>query len=47
VPAELHVYAGAPHGVKGFTGVPVAQRYTEGINEWLGAQLQASSAQVI
>jgi acetyl esterase/lipase len=47
VPAELHVYAGAPHGVKRFTGVPVAQRYTEGINEWLGAQLQASSAQVI
>jgi len=47
VPAELHVYAGAPHGVKRFTGVRVAQRYSEGINEWLGAQLQASSAQAI
>ncbi len=41
VPAELHVYAGAPHGVKRFAGVPVARRYVEGINEWIGAQLQA------
>ena len=45
VPAELHVYAGAPHGVKRFGDVPVAQRYIGGINGWLGAQLQASSAQ--
>ncbi|HEX2745417.1 MAG TPA: alpha/beta hydrolase [Streptosporangiaceae bacterium] len=41
VPAELHVYAGAPHGVKRFADVPVARRYTEGINEWIGSQLQA------
>jgi acetyl esterase/lipase len=44
VPAELHVYAGAPHGVKRFTDVPVARRYIAGINEWIGAQLQALSA---
>jgi acetyl esterase/lipase len=42
VPAELHVYAGAPHGVKRFTDVPVARRYIAGINDWIGAQLQAS-----
>jgi acetyl esterase/lipase len=47
VPAELHVYAGAPHGVKRFVDVPVARRYIAGINEWIGAQLQASSAQAI
>ena len=40
VPAELHVYAGAPHGVKQFADVPVARRYIEGISEWIGAQLQ-------
>jgi acetyl esterase/lipase len=45
VPTELHVYAGAPHGVKRFVDVPVARRYVEGINEWLAAQLRASSAQ--
>lgn len=44
VPAELHVYAGAPHGVKRFTDVPVARRYIAGINEWIGAQLQAPAA---
>jgi acetyl esterase/lipase len=42
VPAELHVYAGAPHGVKRFASVPVARRYVEGINEWIGGQLQDS-----
>jgi hypothetical protein len=31
VPAELHVYAGAPHGVKRFAGVPVADRYIAGM----------------
>lgn len=40
VPAELHIYAGAPHGVKQFADVPVARRYIEGINDWLGARLQ-------
>ncbi|HTW04244.1 MAG TPA: alpha/beta hydrolase [Streptosporangiaceae bacterium] len=44
VPAELHVYAGAPHGVKRFAGVPVARRYITGISEWIGAQLEASAA---
>lgn len=40
VPAELHVHPGAPHGVKRFAGVPVAQRYTQGINDWIGRQLR-------
>jgi acetyl esterase/lipase len=44
VPAELHVYAGAPHGVKQFAGIPVARRYIEGIDEWIGAQLQGVTA---
>jgi acetyl esterase/lipase len=44
VSTELHVYAGAPHGVKRFVDLPVAQRYIEGINEWVGIQLQASPA---
>jgi acetyl esterase/lipase len=47
VPTELHVYAGAPHGVKRFVDVPVAQRYIEGINEWIGLQLQAPSEQLV
>jgi hypothetical protein len=42
VPTELHVYAGAPHGVKRFVDVPVARRYIEGINEWIGAQFRAA-----
>ena len=41
VPAELHIYAGAPHGVKQFGDVPVARRYIDGINDWIGAQFQA------
>jgi acetyl esterase/lipase len=41
VPAGLHIYAGAPHGVKQFADIPVARRYIEGINERTGAQLQA------
>ncbi len=41
VAAELHIYAGAPHGVKQFTDVPVARRYIEGINGWISAQLRA------
>lgn len=39
VPVELHVHPGAPHGVKRFTDVPVAQRYTRGVNEWIERQL--------
>jgi acetyl esterase/lipase len=46
VPTELHVYAGAPHGVKRFVEVPVARRYTDGINGWIGAQLEAPRAPV-
>jgi acetyl esterase/lipase len=41
VAAELHIYAGAPHGVKQFADVPVARRYIEGINEWISGQLKA------
>jgi len=41
VAAELHIYAGAPHGVKQFADVPVARRYIEGINGWISAQLRA------
>ena len=44
VAAELHVYAGAPHGVKQFVEVPVARRYTNGISDWLGAQLDVSGS---
>ena len=42
VPAELHIYAGAPHGVKRFVDVPVARRYLDGVDQWLSLQLQAS-----
>jgi acetyl esterase/lipase len=41
VPAELHIYSGAPHGVKQFADVPVAHRYVEGIDEWISARFQA------
>jgi acetyl esterase/lipase len=41
VPTELHVHPGAPHGVKAFADVPVAQRYTRGINEWISRQLMS------
>ncbi len=39
VPAELHVYAGAPHGVMLFAGTEVARRYMRGIDDWVGRQL--------
>jgi acetyl esterase/lipase len=35
VPAELHVYAGAPHGVMLFADAPVAKRYAAGIEQWI------------
>jgi acetyl esterase/lipase len=41
VPTELHVYPGAPHGIGMFPGVAVAQRYRQGIDEWVGRQLQS------
>jgi acetyl esterase/lipase len=40
VPTELHVHPGAPHGVRMFAGAPVAERYQQGIEEWLGRQLR-------
>lgn len=39
VPAELHVFPGAPHGVMMFTGTAVAERYTRPLEDWLGRQL--------
>ena len=42
VPADLHVYSGAPHGVMMFTDVPVAKRYAEGTDAWVGQQLRRS-----
>ncbi|HVX20997.1 MAG TPA: alpha/beta hydrolase [Acidimicrobiales bacterium] len=41
VPAELHVYAGAPHGVMLFDGTDVARRYLRGVDDWIGRQLAA------
>ena len=43
VPTELHVYAGAPHGVSLFADVPVARRYSGGITEWVGRQLDVDA----
>ena len=43
VACELHVHPGAPHGVKRFVNVAVAQRYTRGIDEWIGRQLQPTA----
>jgi acetyl esterase/lipase len=40
VATELHVYAGVPHGVMLFAGTPVARRYQQGIDEWVGRQLR-------
>jgi acetyl esterase/lipase len=42
VPADLHVYSGAPHGVMMFTDSPVAQRYAKATSEWVGQQLRTS-----
>jgi acetyl esterase/lipase len=40
VPAELHVYPGAPHGVMLFPNTTVARRYNRDMMEWLERQLQ-------
>jgi acetyl esterase/lipase len=40
VPADLHVFSGAPHGVMMFTDSPVAQRYAQGTTAWVGQQLR-------
>jgi acetyl esterase/lipase len=39
VPAELHVLAGAPHGVQMFVGTAVARRWDAIVNAWLRTQL--------
>jgi acetyl esterase/lipase len=41
VPAELHVHPGIPHGVRRYPSTPVARRYTQGINDWIGRRLHA------
>lgn len=43
VPAELHVWPGAPHGVMMFAGTAIAQRYNAAIDDWVGRQLKATS----
>ncbi len=42
VPAELHVFPGAPHGVMMFTGTAIAERYNAAIEDWVGRQLRAA-----
>ncbi len=39
VPAELHVYPGAPHGVALWADSDIAQRYNRDQQDWLGRQL--------
>lgn len=41
VPAELHVFPGAPHGVMLFPETLVARRYAQSIEEWIGRQLRS------
>jgi acetyl esterase/lipase len=43
VPAELHVFPGAPHGVMMFTETAVAKRYTQTLDDWLGRQLSSGT----
>jgi acetyl esterase/lipase len=43
VPAELHVYSGAPHGVMLFSDAPVAKRYAAGIEDWIARQLRPAT----
>jgi acetyl esterase/lipase len=40
VPAELHVYPGAPHGVMMFATTSVARQYQRDIDEWVERQLR-------
>ena len=44
VPADLHVYPGAPHGVMLFPDTAVAKSYARGIEEWIGRQLRPAGA---
>jgi acetyl esterase/lipase len=38
VPTELHVLAGAPHGVQMFVGTAIARRWDSIVTDWLGMQ---------
>jgi acetyl esterase/lipase len=44
VPADLHVFSGAPHGVMMFTDSPVAKRYAHSASAWVGEQLRRDAA---
>ena len=39
VPTELHVYAGAPHGVQLFAATELARRWNRHEVEWLARRL--------
>jgi acetyl esterase/lipase len=41
VPAELHVYPGAPHGISAFPDTAVARQYMRDIEDWLARALPA------
>jgi len=43
VPAELHVFSGAPHGVAMFTESAVARRYNRTLDDWISRQLGAEA----
>lgn len=42
VPTDLHVHAGAPHGVALFQGTAIAERYSRGPIDWLTRHLAAT-----
>ncbi len=42
VPADLHVIAGAPHGVQLFVGTEPARRWARIVREWLRPRLQSN-----
>jgi acetyl esterase/lipase len=44
VPADLHVFSGAPHGIHIFAEVPVAKRYNQSADAWVGQQLRPGPA---
>jgi hypothetical protein len=39
VPTELHVYAGAPHGVQMFPDSAASKQWQRDASEWVGRQL--------
>jgi acetyl esterase/lipase len=44
VPADLHVFSGAPHGIHVFAEVPVAKRYAQSADAWVSQQLRPGPA---